>query len=355
MKTWFVTFWLIFCTLPSVGFTEGLPFKLRQQQPNVCKIKSSTGVYLGSGIVLAAAHTVDDDKDGLVDVIFHKGQTLTGKIIKLSKVQDLAYLSLQKPGLLKVRGVPLSVANAKAGDRIWKTGYVRGRGLVWHLGKVLKDRGNGEFSFSPYSVGGQSGGPVFTEDGRLIGNILKSARGRSGTNSTIGATIKTILGNLKVAAVENEDECRIRLLQIFRGNGSCRIGEPCPPQGGIISDNPSEILIDLIPPSETVIDFPTHPDKPTEGNCYEAELKAQRAMAESEKNKNELARQSKRLASLESSLKETQLMLQRTLGMVEVTQKELIIQKRVIEAKSGKLAFRMKLDRFGRVISVEPR
>ena len=342
---WAVILW----SLAFIVSADELPTVVNQQQSSICRVGPSTGVYIGDGRVVCAAHAVRGDRDGLVPLTLHKGEKVIGKIVEIFKTNDLAHLKIVKGRIQKARGIGLSAANPKVGETVWRGGYVPDGRLLWHRGKVQSVTEDGKLRITPFSIGGQSGGPVLNARGRLVGVLYGSNRGRNGNNTSACVSVERIRKLLGIKPPAEEDEpTGLRILERLRG-GSCRSGEPCPAPGGITAENlPEEI--------EVVYATPEYPGQsPAQGSCNDAELAAQRAAGEAEKNKNELLRHATRLSSLESTLKETQLALQRTVGVVEVLRKELTIQKTYAQAKSGKLAFRMVLDRSGNVVSVMPR
>ena len=335
----------ILCLIAFIVRAEDLPRTVNQQQSSICRVGPSTGVYIGDGVVVCAAHTVRGDRDGLVPLTLHGGGRVIGKIVEMFKTNDLAHLKIIRGRVNGLKGIRLSVANPTIGETVWRAGYVPDGRLLWHRGKVLSVTEQGKLVITPFSIGGQSGGPILNARGRLVGILYGSKRGKNGDNTTACTSIERIRKLLGIKTPVEEDESTApRFFQRLR-KGSCRVGEPCPAPGGITAKNlPEEIEVVYTPP-----------EYPSQGNCSDAELAAQRAAGEAEKNRNELLRHTTRLANLESTLKETQLALQRTVGVVAVLRKELTLQTNYAQAKSGTLAFRMVLDRSGNVVKVIPR
>jgi len=83
------------------------------------------------------------------------------------------------------------------------------------------------------------------------------------------------------------------------------------------------------------------------------EIQTLRDDGEIARNKRELELQARRIATLEAQMRELQLSLQRTVGVVETIRRDVTIQGQ--SQRSGQLAFRLRLDRSGNVVSVEPR
>ena len=223
-----------------------LPAVVAQHQPSVVAIDSCTGTYLGGRLVLSAWHILDEKRDGRVTVKFHNGPTIQGKIVSASKEHDQATILLnERPE--GIYGVPLATETPKPGAPVVKAGYVKGK-LIWHVGEVLGGTvscGDGScqvdrtvLSITPYSVGGQSGGPIFdARTGRLIGNLWGSNRGRNGTNSTVGVSAEVTAKLLGAKVVEGLAIEQTGLFGRSRG-GTRSVGEPNPPPGGVTFEEP---------------------------------------------------------------------------------------------------------------------
>jgi S1-C subfamily serine protease len=153
-----------------------------------------SGVYIGSNLILTAAHVVDNSKDGKVKIKTEGGNILTGEVLWSSKARDVALVrvsgtvglkaavlscDMPKPGdIIQARGNPLSVEFFSS----W--GHVAG--TIRKMGPWLEGLPT-DMTILP----GMSGGPVFGADGRVVGlavGVLMAPAG-FGSMSFTGATL----------------------------------------------------------------------------------------------------------------------------------------------------------------------
>ncbi len=173
-----------------------LPEVLRHQQPNICRVEASdgsrgSGCYLGGCLILTADHVTNDSQTGTVD--FFGGGEYKYRVVGRSKEFDASYLRIERPVEASIRGVRIGVT-PKKGEYVWKAGYGKSPAkLYWHRGKVVSVTTNGRIGVTPYSISGDSGGPVFTLDGRLIGCLQTT---NIGSNRTYANTVETTVRSL---------------------------------------------------------------------------------------------------------------------------------------------------------------
>ena len=152
--------------------------------PSGCQIGAGTFV---NGYVLTAAHVVSKPttRDGEIGDIWpiqdNAGHLRYARIVKLDTKHDLAILKL-------VRGDPVPSATlqceaAYIGQHLTVHGFPIGFGLVITEGKIirLEDGKNPwpygdywpiEYLFDAFVTHGNSGGPAFGDDGRIVGVVV---------------------------------------------------------------------------------------------------------------------------------------------------------------------------------------
>jgi S1-C subfamily serine protease len=143
-----------------------------------------SGVHIGNGFIVTAAHVVGDAKEVQVKDkggVFHKAEVLWA-----NKASDIALLRTSPDGM----GVAhISCIVTKAGSPIVAYGNPLAIEFVAAYGKIAGEaRATGPWK-SVYvtditTVMGQSGGPVFAENGDLIGitvGVMSAQIGFSGS------------------------------------------------------------------------------------------------------------------------------------------------------------------------------
>jgi S1-C subfamily serine protease len=174
----------------------------------VGKKSHGSGVYIGGdGLILTAAHVVAEAKDGIVTVKTEGGNIIkNAEVLWTSKARDVALVRV--PSTFGLSPAVLSCDMPKPGDTI----QARGNPLSveffssWgHVAGTMREMG-------PWLEGiptdltilpGMSGGPIFSNDGRVVGlavGVLMAPAGISGmsfTGATLivpGSTICPLLG-----------------------------------------------------------------------------------------------------------------------------------------------------------------
>jgi serine protease Do len=142
---------------------------------------SGSGVVTtADGLVLTAAHVVQGSKELLV--VFPNGKQVTGKVLGANYSRDIAMVQITEKGPWPYaeRGVSKPL---EAGDWVVAMGHSAGfepdRPPPVRFGRVIS-KGPGNFLTTDCTlIGGDSGGPLFDLDGRIVG-----------INSNIGVSVK---------------------------------------------------------------------------------------------------------------------------------------------------------------------
>ena len=132
------------------------------------------------GLVLTNWHVVRDAK-GPVEVVFPNGFRSGGKVMKVDKDWDLAAIGIWRPD---VEPVELSTRPPQKGEVLTIAGYGSGSYRA-ASGRCLQYLSPGDgHPFEIVELGtearqGDSGGPIFNQQGQLAGVLLGAARGRT--------------------------------------------------------------------------------------------------------------------------------------------------------------------------------
>ena len=143
---------------------------------------SGSGVVASAGgLILTAAHVVEGVEE--VDVVFPDGKQVPGKVLGANLSKDIGMVRILDPGpwpfMERGESKPL-----KAGDWVvamgHSTGFDPARTPPLRFGRVVSD-GPGNFLTTDCTlIGGDSGGPLFDLDGKVvainssIGNSLRN-------------------------------------------------------------------------------------------------------------------------------------------------------------------------------------
>jgi serine protease Do len=142
---------------------------------------SGSGVVTAAdGLVLTAAHVVHGAKDLLV--VFPNGKQVRGRVLGANYSKDIAMVRITEPGPWPFAGRGESKP-LDAGDWVIAMGHSAGfepdRPPPVRFGRVIS-KGPGNFLTTDCTlIGGDSGGPLFDLDGRIVG-----------INSNIGESVK---------------------------------------------------------------------------------------------------------------------------------------------------------------------
>lgn len=132
---------------------------------------SGSGVITNSdGLILTAAHVIQGVKQ--VKVVFADGKTVDGKVLGANFAKDLAMVKIEQPGPWPYAPQGES-HDLNIGDWVIAMGHAGGfdptRPPPVRFGRVVS-KGPGNFFTSDCTlIGGDSGGPVFDLEGRVIG------------------------------------------------------------------------------------------------------------------------------------------------------------------------------------------
>lgn len=129
-----------------------------------------SGVSIGNGMVVTAAHVVRGQKDVTVEA--QDGKRYAARVLWESDASDIAMLSV--PGA-KLPVAKLACDDVRVGDEISAIGNPLGLKFVTSYGHIsAKPQKIGDidevFTMDMTTVMGQSGGPVFS-NGRIVGII----------------------------------------------------------------------------------------------------------------------------------------------------------------------------------------
>jgi serine protease Do len=169
--------------------------------PAVVAITSDTPVGTGSGVIvsedgliLTAAHVTDaitdDGKRKDVVVVFPDGRRAKGEVLGAHRTCDAAMVRIVDPALKEWPFVPLGTSDEVAkGSWVVALGQPGGfeddRSPPVRVGRVWGRDNFGAFFTDCTLIGGDSGGPLFDLDGRLIG-IHSSIGGSLNVNRHVG-------------------------------------------------------------------------------------------------------------------------------------------------------------------------
>ncbi len=142
---------------------------------------SGSGVITtADGLILTAAHVVQGVEEVLV--VFPDGEEVRGKVLGANFSKDIAMVQISKKGVYPFAAMGASKVLA-AGDWVVAMGHSAGfdaaRTPPVRFGRVVS-KGPGNFLTTDCTlIGGDSGGPLFDLDGKIVG-----------INSSIGFSLK---------------------------------------------------------------------------------------------------------------------------------------------------------------------
>lgn len=217
--------------------------------------QTGSGVYLGSKYVLTAWH-VPRGTQLVGTVIFRDGTEIPCKVNGADKVWDQCVLTMDRehPSLF---GVEFATTNPQVGETIYSCGF--GQGFRIFGGRVTdfasKNGGHPTdwLNHQSAAVPGDSGGPMFTADGKLIGPLW----GR-GDNRTIGTTTgrSVMFCEPILQSIVNWKQTRIFGRRGGGGPSACPPGTVCPPNGSGGGDMGAPTPVDPIEPQAPPVTTP---------------------------------------------------------------------------------------------------
>lgn len=204
--------WIAF-TPPALGSLEEIK-KLESQVEKVAEVampatvalvsdhtgSSGSGVVISAdGLILTAAHVIQGLKE--VDVYFSDGKKWSGKVLGANFSKDIGMVQMKEKGSWPHVGIGVS-APLKAGDWVVALGNSAGfdpaRPSPVRFGRVMSDGPGNYFTTDATLIGGDSGGPLFDLEGKVVG-----------INSSIGVSWK----NNNHAGIDGFKEDWDRLLE----------------------------------------------------------------------------------------------------------------------------------------------
>jgi serine protease Do len=130
-----------------------------------------TGVIVSAdGLILTAAHVSGGVKKKIT-VVLEDGTKLKAQTLGLNSETDAAMIRITEPGTWRFVEIDRN-DSARLGDWVFALGHSGGfdknRGLVTRLGRLVR-LANSTFQSDCILIGGDSGGPLFDLQGRLVG------------------------------------------------------------------------------------------------------------------------------------------------------------------------------------------
>lgn len=160
---------IILAALALMGVKEAPPTPLASSVVKVTLANShGSGVYLGDGYILTAAHVVDAAKE--VDIRTDDGKSIKGEVLWANTTYDVALIRV---GEITAASSPLQCREPKTGELISAAGnplaieFVKFWGHISGKARVVGPWKNAvimDISGGP----GISGGPVFDEAGNVV-------------------------------------------------------------------------------------------------------------------------------------------------------------------------------------------
>jgi len=132
---------------------------------------AGSGVLISSdGLILTAAHVIGE-RGRKMQIVFPDGQKLEALSLGGSEISDAGILKIIEPG--KWEYAPMALANnSKVGDWCFALGHPSGfdadRGLVLRVGRIIEKKEE-TLQTDCRLLGGDSGGPLFSVYGEVIG------------------------------------------------------------------------------------------------------------------------------------------------------------------------------------------
>ena len=140
----------------------------------------SAVIVNSSGLILTAGHVVRGAEE--MTVIFADGAQTKAKVLGANYTRDTAMLQITEPGPWPFARLGHS-RNLNTGDLVIALGHAGGydpvRSAPVRFGRIISTSNDGFFNTDCALIGGDSGGPLFDLDGRVIG-----------IHSSIGYSIK---------------------------------------------------------------------------------------------------------------------------------------------------------------------
>ncbi len=143
-----------------------------------------SGVHIGDGLILTAAHVVEGGKRFMV-VALGQSKYTAGRLLAVDRQLDIALLQLESP---PPTSASLATEAPLRGSHVISVGFGRNLKLGWNLGRLESFTGRGEATgmfWSGASRDGDSGGPAFNVRGLVVG-VLSGTDGRRTHGTHVG-------------------------------------------------------------------------------------------------------------------------------------------------------------------------
>ncbi|WP_137389139.1 S1C family serine protease [Rhodoligotrophos defluvii] len=180
-----------FVATPAKGGLAGSTVKI------VLPTGNGSGVHIGSGRILTAAHVTKLAPDGKLKVATDDGRILDGEVLWQSEVYDVALVRVEAPE--SVAASDLSCRTPAVGESFTAKGSPLGQDFISTWGRVSapvrtigpwKEGVLMDLSIAP----GSSGGPVFDSAQHVIGIVVGMFRPQPGFGVIVpGSTVCALL------------------------------------------------------------------------------------------------------------------------------------------------------------------
>ena len=154
-----------------------------------------SGVHIGHGFIVTAAHVVTDLKE--VEVIDRAGKTHKGVVLWANTVYDVALVRVENAD--GIGASPLSCSVPVIGQEVAAAGNPGPLEFSYVWGRVASEPGQRAFwrvsvVVSIAVAGGMSGGPVYDTQGHVVGIVVGGLSGSSFAVIVPGATVCMVMG-----------------------------------------------------------------------------------------------------------------------------------------------------------------
>lgn len=132
-----------------------------------------SGVAIGNGLVLTAAHVVTTQAD--VKVVLDTGASMNGHVLWVNTEYDLALVRIAKE---RVQAAHLDCRAPKVGEPVTADGnpmglrFVRIDGTVASAPYEYAPKWKSAYVINMHTIGGMSGGALFDKRGEVIGTVV---------------------------------------------------------------------------------------------------------------------------------------------------------------------------------------